>query len=462
MGGNRIHGVATGTEGTDAVNVDQLTQAVTGATTTVSAGDTNVKVNGTKKADGHMDYAVSLSDTVTLGSGADAVKMDGTTGTITAGDATSGNAVSINGTNGTISAGTKVSLDGVNGQATIGNVTINGSGSTGTVNGLTNKTWNADSITSGQAATEDQLKVVDKETVHYDANSDGSVNYNKVTMGGGTSGTTITNVAAGTVSSTSTDAVNGSQLYGVEQTVINQGNAINNIGNEINSLGNRVNEVGSNAAALSALHPLDFDPDDKWDFAAGYGHYRSANAASVGAFYRPNEDTMFSIGASIGGGDNMFNAGVTFKLGQGNHISTSRVAMAKQMNDMQAVMEKQAQQIQKLTALVNTLTGMQALKTDSTEMFPDVPANHWAYETIKAMAAQGLIEGYPDGTFGGDRTMTRYEFAQIIYRVLQKGIAVDSKLVSEFKPELERIRVDTISKDKNGNPVIERVRVNEV
>ena len=462
-GGNKITNVAAGVDGTDAVNVDQLNdtvdKAAAAAKSTVSAGK-NITVTPTVDGtDGHTDYNVALNDTVTLGSGANAVSMDGTKGTVTAG--TGDNAVTMNGTNGTIQAGTKVSLDGANGTGKIGNVTINGSGSTGTINGLTNKTWDPGNYTSGQGATEDQLKVLDSRTVQYNLNSDGSVDNSKITLGG-SQGTTITNVAAGKLSSDSTDAVNGSQLYATNQAVTNNSQNISILGNSISNLDTRVDKVGAGAAALAALHPLDFDPDDKWDFAAGYGNYSGASAAAIGAYYRPNEDTMFSIGGSIGNGENMINAGVSFKLGQGNHISTSRVAMAKELKDMRAVVAQQAEQIQKLTAVVNTLVGMQTVKPDSTVMFPDVPANHWAYETIKAMAAQGLIEGYPDGTFGGDRTMTRYEFAQIIYRVLQKGIAVDSKLVSEFKPELERIRVDTISKDKNGNPTIERVRVNTI
>jgi tRNA threonylcarbamoyladenosine modification (KEOPS) complex Pcc1 subunit len=385
--------------------------------------------------------------------------MDGTAGTITAG--TGDNAVKIDGTAGTITAGTKVSFDGTQGTGTVGNVTINGSGSTGTVNGLTNKTWEPDKFVTGQGASEDQLKALDDRTVQYDRNADGSVNKGKMTLGGD-GGTTITNVKAGDVSSSSTEAVNGSQLYATNQAIINNSESINVLGGAVNKLGNRIDRVGAGAAALAALHPLDFDPDAKWDFAAGYGNYRGANAVAVGTYYRPNEDTMFSVGGSFGGGENMVNAGVTFKLGSGsNHVSTSRVAMAKELKDMRAVVAQQAEQIQQLAAMVNSLVGVQAVKPDTTTMFPDVPQNHWAYETIKAMAAQGLIEGYPDGTFGGDRTMTRYEFAQIVYRALQKGLAVDSKLVSEFKPELERIRVDTIARDKNGNPTIERVRVNK-
>ena len=461
-GGNKITNVAAGVDGTDAVNVDQLNdtvdKAAAAAKSTVSAGK-NITVTPTVDGtDGHTDYNVALNDTVTLGSGANAVTMDGTRGTITAG--TGDNAVKIDGTAGTISAGTKVSFDGTQGTGTIGNVTINGNGSTGTVNGLTNKTWEPDNYVSGQAASEDQLKVLDDRTVQYDRNEDGTVNKGQITLAGD-GGTKITNVTAGTLSSDSTDAVNGSQLYATNQAVINNSQSINILGNSINKLDNRVNKVGAGAAALAALHPLDFDPDNKWDFAAGFGNYRDATAVAVGAFYRPNEDTMFSVGGNFGNGENMVNAGVSFKLGQGNHVSTSRVAMAKELKDVRAVVAQQAEQIQQLAAMVNSLVGVQAVKPDTTVMFPDVPKNHWAYETIKAMAAQGLIEGYPDGTFGGDRTMTRYEFAQIIYRVIQKGIAVDSKLIGEFKPELERIRVDTITRDKNGNPTIERVRVNK-
>ncbi|KMO85442.1 hypothetical protein AB840_13540 [Megasphaera cerevisiae DSM 20462] len=461
-GGNKITNVAAGVDGTDAVNVDQLNdtvdKAAAAAKSTVSAGK-NITVTPTVDGtDGHTDYNVALNDTVTLGSGANAVTMDGTRGTITAG--TGDNAVKIDGTAGTISAGTKVSFDGTQGTGTIGNVTINGNGSTGTVNGLTNKTWEPDNYVSGQAASEDQLKVLDDRTVQYDRNEDGTVNKGQITLAGD-GGTKITNVTAGTLSSDSTDAVNGSQLYATNQAVINNSQSINILGNSINKLDNRVNKVGAGAAALAALHPLDFDPDNKWDFAAGFGNYRDATAVAVGAFYRPNEDTMFSVGGNFGNGENMVNAGVSFKLGQGNHVSTSRVAMAKELKDVRAVVAQQAEQIQQLAAMVNSLVGVQAVKPDTTVMFPDVPKNHWAYETIKAMAAQGLIEGYPDGTFGGDRTMTRYEFAQIIYRVMQKGIAVDSKLIGEFKPELERIRVDTITRDKNGNPTIERVRVNK-
>jgi len=264
----------------------------------------------------------------------------------------------------------------------------------------------------------------------------------------------ITNVAAGDVSEKSTEAVNGGQLFGVEQKVNINSRNISILGGKVSELNTRVNRVGAGAAALAALHPLDFDPDDKWDFAAGYGNYKGANAAAIGAYYRPNEDTMVSVGGSFGGGENMVNAGVSVKLGQGNHVTTSRVAMAKEIKDLRAEVE----------VLRQAVTGIgQGQTPDPVKMklFPDIAKNHWAYEAVEELTKQGLLEGYPDGTFGGDRMMTRYEFATLVYRAMQKGLNVNEKLIQEFEPELERFRIDVISKDKNGNPVIERVRVNE-
>ncbi len=267
----------------------------------------------------------------------------------------------------------------------------------------------------------------------------------------------ITNVAAGDISANSTDAVNGGQLWKTNQT-------INNIGGAVNELGTRVNRVGAGAAALAALHPLDFDPDDKWDVAAGYGNYKDAHAVSVGAFYRPNEDTMFSVGGSFGGGENMVNAGVSVKLGQGNHVSTSRVALAKEVEDLKAIVKAQSAEIKAMRGAMQS--GASVMKDVN---FPDVPKDHWAYSYVKSLADRGLLEGYPDGEFKGDRTMTRYEFAAIIYRALQNGAPIDSdmaKAIGEFDPEINRIkdldrtRVDRISGKDNDRHKVERVRVN--
>lgn len=272
----------------------------------------------------------------------------------------------------------------------------------------------------------------------------------------------VINVADGEISATSKDAVNGSQLYATNVQVENNTQNINILNGSIRNLDNRVNRVGAGAAALAALHPLDFDPDAKWDFSAGYGNYNGANAVSVGAFYRPNEDLMFSVGGSMGGGENMVNAGVSVKLGSGSsHVTTSKVAMAKEIKDLRQTVETQAQQIAELAAMVRELTG-KGTATPAEGMFPDVPENHWAYEAVKDLKDRGYVTGYPDGTFKGDRTMTRYEFAQLVHNALQAG-APDSeavkKLKAEFAPELERFTVDTVAKDKDGNPTIQRVRV---
>lgn len=342
-------------------------------------------------------------------------------------------------------------------------------GATGTVSGLSNTEWDWNKYGkpaeeggyagSTNAATESQLQGALEGTVQYDRDENGNVDKTNVTLNKGGDSVTIHNVAAGTAD---TDAVNVSQLNQAWDQINNNTTAITNIGNKVGELDSRIDEVGAGAAALAALHPLDFDPDDKWDFSAGYGNYRGENAVAIGAFYRPNEDTMFSVGGTVGNGDNMVNAGVSFKIGQGNNVSTSRVAMAKEIKSMRDIVAKQDAQIQKLTAMVNALVGMEAIAPDTTTMFPDVPENHWAYEAVEMMAKTGLVQGYPDGEFKGDRTMTRYEFAQIVYNAIQAGIKVDERLVQEFRPELEYFRIDTISKDKDGNPVIQRVRANEI
>ena len=631
-GGNKITNVAAGdvsANSTDAVNGSQLhdVKTLAGQHTTVKAKDSNITVTEGTNGTGGKEYTVGLGDKVTLGT--DPSKQ-----------------VSIDGTTGIIKAGDKVTIDGTTGNIDAGKVKINGKD--GTVNGLTNKTWDPNNITSGQAATEDQLKAVDQKitntseeltkkgmdfagndgefhrnlgdkvtikgegtkaaseysgeniktfadangnlTVKMDKNlktetivatgkngKDGKIGINgkdgvttniSVTRDGkpgvdGAPGATttrivyekpdgtkeevatlndgmkyggdtgavikkklneqvnvvggitdenklttednlgvvsdgnnnlkvrmakdlkglnsvttntltvgdvkidnsginagnkkITNVAAGDISANSTDAVNGGQLWKTNQT-------INNIGGAVNELGDRMDRVGAGAAALAALHPLDFDPDDKWDVAAGYGNYKDAHAVSVGAFYRPNEDTMFSVGGSFGGGENMVNAGVSVKLGQGNHVSTSRVALAKEVEDLKAIVKAQSAEIKAMRGAMQS--GASVMKDVN---FPDVPKDHWAYSYVKSLADRGLLEGYPDGEFKGDRSMTRYEFAAIIYRALQNGAPIDSdmaKAIGEFDPEINRIkaldrtRVDRISGKDNDRNKVERVRVN--
>ena len=274
----------------------------------------------------------------------------------------------------------------------------------------------------------------------------------------------ITSVAAGT---NDTDAVNVAQLKRLHDMIsVNANNTVNvqgdvtNLKKDVSHLDKRVNKAVAGSAALAALHPLDFDPDAKWDFAAGYGHYHNGNAAALGAFYRPNEDVQLSVGSTVGNGETVVNAGLSVKVGAHSNVSRSRVAIGKEVLELKKTVALQNAQIQKLTALLNDVAGTH-MKADRTTLFPDVASNHWAYEAVSDLSRRGLVEGYPDGTFGGDRLLTRYEFAQIVYRALQNGVQVDEQLVTEFSPEMALFRVDTVAKNSQGQPTIERVRVNK-
>jgi hypothetical protein len=468
-GGYKITNVAKGIDDTDAVNVGQMNTAISkGNTDThIAAGDYTVRDNkvtlnlvdkdGAKTGQVVIDDVASASDVGDVNNFHSNVKnKDGTTTsvvdainnldtTVTTIQTVAGQHSSVTNNDGniTIDGTDKNEAGGINYKINLntekidlGKVTIQGNAGTIT----------AQTMTAGKASMSDSGISYDGKT-YIDSNG---INANQQK---------ITNVANGDITSTSTDAVNGSQLYETNQLINQSTQNYNSLQGSINKLGNRMNRIGAGAAALAALHPLDFDPDAKWDFAAGYGNYRNANAVAVGAYYRPNEDLLVGIGGSMGGGENMVNAGVSIKLGSGSsHVTTSRVAMAKEIVGLK-------ENVAQLTALVNQLVGSQnRVQSELSKEFPDVPANHWAYEAVNTMASQGIIEGYPDGTFGGDRSMTRYEFATLVYRALQKGVTMNadiSRLVSEFKPELDLIRIDTIAKDKAGNPTIERVRVNK-
>lgn len=281
------------------------------------------------------------------------------------------------------------------------------------------------------------------------------------------------NVAAGEISATSTDAVNGSQLYSVANDLQDQikksvpsnvTNQITNINNRVGDVEKRVNKVGAGSAALAALHPLDFNPDDKWTIAAGYGHYHNANSAALGAFYRPNEDTMFSVGGTVGTGETQLNAGVSLRLGKRSPESRSRVAMGREIAELNARLQDMENKYNNLLQIMNPL----AIDPSKTAEFPDVPQNHWAYQYISQLAGNGILVGYPDGTFKGDAKMTRYEFATMLYRALQNGAPIDENMkraMNEFGPELQNIRlnhfrIDRISGGDNDRHKTERVRVN--
>lgn len=327
-----------------------------------------------------------------------------------------------------------------------------------------NKNQNLTSVVTGDTRMDTNgIKVGDKVTLTKDGLSAGATKITNeglsigektyVTKDGlNANGNKVTHVADGKVEKDSKDAVNGGQLYNTNQMVINNANSISSLGNALGKLDHRVNKVGAGAAALAALHPLDFDPDEKWDFAAGYGNYSGASAAAIGAYYRPNEDTMFSVGGSFGNGENMVNAGVSVKLGQGNHVSTSKVAMAKEIKDLRKEVEALK------SALLDVHAGRK-WNTSKLQLFPDVSQNHWAYEQISILKANGVITGYPDGKYEGERPMTRYEFATMLFRAMEKGAVLSERMLAEFAPELERFTVDAVHTDKDGKPTVERVRI---
>lgn len=442
----QITNVAAGSEDTDAVNVAQLKKAL--ESIDVDAG-TGIKVEKITN-DGKTTYKISTNivgsetktDTTTVTSNqTDAGSTDTSRGTTESASTKTGNTV-------TVSTETKATSFGADDNKTADvkpgqRLNINGDEKniSTSVNSNSIKVELKKDITV-DSVTANSVKVGDTSISTEGLTIQGGPSITKTGIDGGNQ--KVTGVEAGEISSTSKDAVNGSQLFKTNQQVAQNAQSIN-------KLGNRINKVGAGAAALAALHPLDFDPDDKWDFAAGYGNYNGENAAAIGAYYRPNEDTMFSVGGSFGNGENMVNAGVSLKLGQGNHVSTSKVAMAKEIKDLRKELEGLK------SALLDVNAGKK-LDTSKLQLFPDVPKNHWAYEYVSALKGNGVLTGYPDGEFKGDRPMTRYEFATMLYKAMLEGATLSDKILKEFAPELERFTVDTVHQDKDGKPTVERVR----
>ena len=373
----------------------------------------------------------------------------------------------------TVIVGDNRTVTGANNAVIIGS---SDNGTTTTVHDAVALGHNTDvSIEGGVALGSGSKAKVDAGAVGYDIltnapSTDTSATWKStasaVSVGDVANGVTrqITSVAAGT---NDTDAVNVAQLKRLHDMIsVNANNTVNvqgdvtNLKKDVSRLDKRVNKAVAGSAALAALHPLDFDPDAKWDFAAGYGHYHNGNAAALGAFYRPNEDVQLSVGSTVGNGETVVNAGLSVKVGAHSNVSRSRVAIGKEVLELKKTVALQNAQIQKLTALLNDVAGTH-MKADRTTLFPDVASNHWAYEAVSDLSRRGLVEGYPDGTFGGDRLLTRYEFAEIVYRALQNGVQVDEQLVTEFSPEMALFRVDTVAKNSQGQPIIERVRVNK-
>ncbi len=441
----QITNVAAGSEDTDAVNVAQLKKAL--ESIDIDAG-TGIKVDKITN-DGKTTYKISTNivgsetntDTTTVTSNqTDAGNTDTSQGTTESASTRTGNTVIV----GTETKATSFGADdnktadvkpgqrlNINGDEKNISTSVKGNNSIKVElkNDIKVESVTANSVTANSVTVGDTSISTEGLTIK------GGPSITKTGIDGGNQ--KVTGVAAGEISSTSTDAINGSQLFKTNQS--------------INKLGNRINKVGAGAAALAALHPLDFDPDDKWDFAAGYGNYNGENAAAIGAYYRPNEDTMFSVGGSFGNGENMVNAGVSLKLGQGNHVSTSKVAMAKEIKDLRKELEGLK------SALLDVNAGKK-LDTSKLQLFPDVPKNHWAYEYVSTLKGNGVLTGYPDGEFKGDRPMTRYEFATMLYKAMLEGATLSDKILKEFAPELERFTVDTVHQDKDGKPTVERVR----
>ena len=303
-----------------------------------------------------------------------------------------------------------------------------------------------DGMTIGDVnISEDEINVGDNVSI-----TDNSVNVGDITINENNidmNNNKIVNVAEGT---DGTDAVNVNQLNKLEQNVTNQ---VNNLNGKVNRLDDKVNKVGAGAAALAALHPLDFDPDDKLSFSAGVGHYEDATAAAIGAFYQPNDDTLFSLGGTVGNGEEMVNMGVSFRFGQSSNQSRSKKAMAKEIIELRT-------EVAELKAMVYSLTN-QRFDIYKSAIFPDTPENHWAYDYVAAVAGNGILEGYPSGNFDGSRPMTRYEMAAVVYRLMTQGIQVDQRMIDEFAPELARVKVDTLTHYSDGTPHIQRVRVIE-
>lgn len=442
----QITNVAAGSEDTDAVNVAQLKKAL--ESIDVDAG-TGIKVDKITK-DGKTTYKISINivgsetktDTTTVTSNkTDAGSTDTAQGTTNGTSTKIGETVIV----GTETKATSFGADdsktadvkpgetlSINGDKKNISTSVNGK----SIQVKLNDKIDVTEITAGTVSVGNTTITTDGLTIK------GGPSITKDGINGGNQ--TINGVAAGDISEKSTDAVNGSQLFATNQQVAQNAQSIS-------KLGNRINKVGAGAAALAALHPLDFDPDDKWDFAAGYGNYNGENAAAIGAYYRPNEDTMFSVGGSFGNGENMVNAGISLKLGQGNHVSTSKVAMAKEIKDLRKELEGLK------SALLDVNAGKK-LDTSKLQLFPDVPKNHWAYEYVSALKGNGVLTGYPDGEFKGDRPMTRYEFATMLYKAMLEGATLSDKILKEFAPELERFTVDTVHQDKDGKPTVERVR----
>lgn len=468
-GNNQIHNVKAGTAGTDAVNVDQMNKAIEANKAVESVVADNqvdniaaVRVtNGKSTGDANAQYGVYVSrstvDAIAKASnrfaGDDVINVTRWDAPANVADLTT---FKYNGEK----AATKTPLTyKANGKDAKQVMLSNGLDFTNGKN--TTVTTDANGVV--KYSVNDNLNGM--KSVNFDGGT--TVNNDGLTINNGPSVTkdgidagnkTITNVAPGRVEAGSTDAINGSQLNDAAQRISNRYDAA------IANNQREISKVGARAAAMANLHYQDFNADDKWSFAAGYGHYKGQNAGALGVAYQPNENTMISVSSTIGK-DAMIGAGVSMKFGKSSKMNANKqVAMAKEIQELRAIV---AAQNAKIDALVDHAMGRNEAITDV--VFPDVPENHWAYMMVQDLAYKGIVVGYPDGNFSGDRTLTRYEFAVALDRAISAGYMNPElgRAIKEFKPELDsiyanmRFRVDRESgKDGSVNKV-ERVRVNK-
>ena len=388
--GNKANSVITTIDGTQFVNTDAAVP-VTGASGAGTAVNTTIKGNTITTGKVTMDYADVMKDLGVRGNANITGKT--TTGSLEV--------------TGTSTLKGDVTMEN---NATVGNnLTVNGTTKTKTLNVTENAEVGGELKVAKKATFEDSVSIAKDLTVGGDVTAKSYKVGDKTYIsadGINANDQKITNVADGSISEGSKDAVNGGQLYQVK-----------------NDLEGKVNKVGANAAAMANLHPMEFDPDSKWNIAAAIGNYGSETAAALGAFYRPNDNVMVNLSTAFGTGENMVGGGVSVRLGKGgNKLSREETnALKAQVADLSARMD----------ALLSVLN------PNMSKDFPDVPENHWAYEAVSRLAGNDIVQGYPDGEFHGDRTMTRYEMAEIIYNALSRGAEAEKELVEEFKPELQ-------------------------
>ena len=394
--GNKANSVITTIDGTQFVNSEAATP-VTGASGAGNAVNTTIKGNTITTGKVTMDYADVMKDLGVRGN----ANINGKTTT---------GSLEVTGTS-TLKG--DVTMEN---NATVGNnLTVNGTTKTKTLSVTENATVGGTLDVTGKATFKDSVDIAKDLAVGGNATITGDVTAKSYKVGDKTyisadginaNDQKITNVADGSISEGSKDAVNGGQLYGVKRDLEHQ-----------------VDKVGANAAAMANLRPMEFDPSSKWNIAAAIGNYGSETAAALGAFYRPNDDVMVNLSTAFGTGENMVGGGVSVRLGKGSNKLSREESNA--LKD----------QVDDLTARMDAL--LSVLNPNMSKDFPDVPENHWAYEAVSRLAGNDIVQGYPDGEFHGERTMTRYEMAEIIYNALSRGAEAERELVEEFKPELQ-------------------------